>query len=491
MAAAEHIGTGANVTPISDDIVRQTPPHNLEAEQALLGAILVNNEALTHVRDTLLPEHFYEPVHGRVYEAICKLADKNEMADPVKLKPFFEHDEALKDVGGARYLVRLAASAATVINARDYAATVLDLARRRSLIMIADRLSADAYGAGADMGADDIVAEHEAALNSFLDAGTMREVDTLRSSATVADSALKMIDAARNHGISGIRTGLDGLDAILGGLKPSELTVLAGRPAMGKSALASFISDRVSKSGSVACTPVGLLFASGEMDAESNIKRALSEAIYDYERQEVPYSDMDKGALSDTDMDLVVKHAETVARQNIYWMDEPSITPARLRARARAVERRFKQDGMPLGLIVVDYLQIMQADHKTNNRTEEITSISNGLRALAKELKIPVLALSQLSRAVDQRENKRPLLSDLRESGQIEQDAATIMFAYRPEYYLQREEPELDSDKRIEWEAKMEAAKGTMEVIIAKNRGGPVGTVNLTANMTTNHFSDE
>ncbi|MFC4348275.1 replicative DNA helicase [Kordiimonas lipolytica] len=476
------------------------PPHNLEAEQALLGAILVNNEAAQKVQGFLLAEHFYEPVHGRIYESVLKLMDKNQIADPVKLKPYFENDEALTDVGGARYLVRLAASATTIINAEDYGRTIYDHAMRRALIQIGETMVNDAYDAPVDVEASEQIADAE---KQLFDLAEMGQAETgaqafskaLRTAVENIENAYKDPDS-----LSGVTTGLAALNDKIGGLHNSDLMILAGRPAMGKTALATNIAFNAAKryaddrlagippeksKGAVVC------FFSLEMSADQLAARILSDRanlVYDGP-EPIQSHKMRQGSLDQRQFEAIARAAIELEDVPLFIDDTPALTIAALRNRARRLKRQHN-----LGLVVVDYLQLLRGSGKgtaADSRVQEISEITRGLKGLAKELHVPVLALSQLSRGVEQRENKRPMLSDLRESGSIEQDADMVMFVFREEYYKEKEEPsQSDQEKHVQWQAEMENLYGKAECIIGKQRHGPVGTVHLAFEKDCTRFTD-
>ncbi|MFC3050962.1 replicative DNA helicase [Kordiimonas pumila] len=476
------------------------PPHNLEAEQALLGSILVNNEAAQKVQGFLGPEHFFEPVHGRIYESVLKLLDKNQIADPVKLKPYFENDEALTDVGGAQYLVRLAASAATIINAEDYGRTIYDLSIRRSLIHIGEDMVNNAYDSPIDEEASDQISDAE---KQLFDLAELGQAETgaqpfsraLRVAVENIENAYKDPDS-----LSGITTGLTKLNDKIGGLHNSDLVILAGRPAMGKTALATNIAfnaaerysqDRMSgvdlerSKGAVVC------FFSLEMSADQLAARILSDIANRFYDGHNPIQShaMRQGKLTQDQFEAIARAAITLEDVPLFIDDTPALTIASLRTRARRLKRQHN-----LGLIVVDYLQLLRGSNKaggSENRVQEISEITRGLKGLAKELHIPVIALSQLSRTVESRENKRPMLSDLRESGSIEQDADMVMFVFREEYYKEKDQPsESDQVKHAEWQAQMSALYGKAELIIGKQRHGPVGTIQLAFEKEFTRFSD-
>lgn len=479
------------------------PPHNLEAEQALLGAILVNNEAAQKVQGFLMAEHFFEPVHQRIFSAVLKLIDKNQIADPVKLKPFFEHDEALADVGGAAYLVRLAASAATIINAEDYGRLIYDMAIRRALIGIGETMVNDAYAADVDDEPDEQISEAEKQLFDLAemgqaDSGAVRFSKALRI-------AVDTIDAARRDpdSLSGVDTGLRGLNDKMGGMHKSDLVILAGRPAMGKTALATniaynsaerYMRDLQAGFDMERSKGAPVLFFSLEMSSDQLAARILSDIANRHyqgrtEDDRIQSHDMRQGKVSGDQFEAIARAALELEELPLFIDDTPALTIAQVRTRARRMKRQNN-----VGLIVIDYLQLLRGSGRgtaNENRVQEISEITRGLKGLAKELHVPVMALSQLSRTVEQRENKRPMLSDLRESGSIEQDADMVLFVFREEYYEEKNQPgEHETEKHLEWQAKMEQLQGKAEVIIGKQRHGPVGTVKLAFEKSSTRFSD-
>ncbi len=493
-------------TAVNDDTNRteelsyRQAPHNLEAEQALLGSILVNNEAAQKVQGFLDSEHFFEPVHSRIYESVLKLMDKNQIADPVKLKPYFENDEALQDVGGAQYLVRLAASAATIINVEDYGRTIYDLALRRSLIQIGETMVNDAYDAPVDVEASDQISDAE---KQLFDLAEMGQAETgAQSFSKAVRVAVENIENAYKDpdSLSGVTTGLTKLNDMIGGLHNSDLMILAGRPAMGKTSLATNIAynaaerymqdkeagiDLEKSKGAVVC------FYSLEMSADQLAARILSDVSNrQYDGPDpIQSHQMRQGNLDDQQFEAIARAAMILEDLPLFIDDTPALTIAGLRTRSRRLKRQHN-----LGLIVVDYLQLLRGSAKaggSENRVQEISEITRGLKGLAKELHVPVIALSQLSRNVEQRENKRPMLSDLRESGSIEQDADMVMFVFREEYYKEKDEPsQADQEKHLTWQAEMEALYGKAELVIGKQRHGPVGTVHLAFDKSSTRFSD-
>ncbi|MBM3507963.1 MAG: replicative DNA helicase [Alphaproteobacteria bacterium] len=453
-------------------------PHNTEAEQALLGAILVNNEAALKVSGFLTAEHFFEAVHGKIYEHAMTLIERGQRATPVTLKTYFERDEALSEVGGASYLVRLAGSAVGIINAEDYGRAIYDCFLRRQLIGIGEGMVNTAYDAKVDQPPVQQIETAEQSLFHLAEAG--RPEGGFKAFRESMHGALEAIESAYKSDprLIGVSTGLIDLDKMLGGLHRSDLVVLAGRPAMGKSSLATNIafyaartSARAAAGDEDAVGGAGVGFFSLEMSAEQLATRILSEATgIDSEK-------LRRGQLSNDDFVKVVTASDELSRLPFFIDDTPALSIAALRTRARRLKR---QHG--LGLVVVDYLQLIRpvgGKSSPDHRVQEISEITQSLKALAKELDLPVLALAQLSRAPEQREDKRPLLSDLRESGSIEQDADVVMFIYRDEYYLQRQEPRLDTPEHATWQEQMEKVHNVAEIIVGKQRHGPTGKVEL------------
>ena len=461
-----------------EDAYRQ-PPHNLEAEQALLGAIMVNNDACDRVTTFLTAEHFFEPVHARIYESASSLIRMGKLANPVTLKAFFENDATLKEIGGPAYLARLAASATTIINAEEYGRTIHELAQRRKLIAIGTDIVNESYDSDVENSAKAMIEKAETTLYS------LAEVDKygkgFQNFGRALTDAIDMAAAAfqRDGNLSGISTGLRDLDEKLGGLQSSDLIILAGRPAMGKTALATNIAYNVAKKfqaeylpdGSTKVKDGGLVaFFSLEMSSEQLATRIISG------QAEVSSEYIRRGKISDEEFQRLVGVARELQSLPFYIDDTGGLTIAQVSARARRLKR---QRG--LGLIIVDYLQLLAGSQRraSEGRVQEVTEITVGLKALAKELNVPIIALSQLSRQVESREDKRPQLSDLRESGSIEQDADVVMFVYREEYYLERLKPEEGSPEFLNWFEKANRAHGKAEVIIGKQRHGPTGTVEL------------
>lgn len=465
-------------------------PHNVEAEQALLGAILVNNEACDRVSSFLGPEHFYDPVHARIYEAAHTLIQAGKVATPVTLKSFFDNDETLSEIGGAAYLARLAASATTIINAEDYGRTIYELATRRQLIGIGEDMVNLAYDTPVDMAPAEQIERAEGALYEIAETG--RYGSGFMAFGTALTDAIDMAAKAfeRDGGLSGISCGLASIDQKVGGLQPSDLVILAGRPSMGKTSLATNIAYHIAKAyeaehrsdGTVEVTNGGVVaFFSLEMSAEQLATRIISE------QAEIPSEKIRRGQITEPQFHDIVRVSQELQGLPLYIDHTGGISIAQLAARARRLKR---QRG--LGVIVVDYLQLLSGSNRRANegRVQEVSEITTGLKALAKELNVPILALSQLSRQVEAREDKRPQLSDLRESGSIEQDADVVMFVFREEYYVERGEPTPGTPEYEQWQEEMDRVHGIAELIIGKQRHGPTGTVRLQFRSDVTRFAD-
>ena len=466
-------------------------PHNEEAEQALLGALLVNNRAYEKVSEFLLPDHFYGPVHGRIYGAIVNFIERGQIANPVTLKAYFERDPDLAAVGGGGYLASLAASVVTVINAEDYGRTIHTNYLRRQLIAIGEDMVNEAYRHDLEISAQDQIEEAEKQLFDLASTGDVKGgfvpiVRSVEIAITTAEAAFR-----RASSVTGVTTGLADLDRKLGGLHPSDLIILAGRPSMGKTALATNIAVNAAKaamaSNGTDGGTVGVF--SLEMSAEQLATRVLADET------KVPGDKIRRGEVRDSDFPRFIEASQMMSRLPLYIDDTPGITVGMLRTRARRLKRTNN-----LGMIVVDYLQLMRGSglNRQENRVQEISEITRGLKAVAKELAIPVVALSQLSRAVEAREDKRPQLADLRESGSIEQDADVVMFVYREQYYLERAEPsrrpeeseEKFNDRYQRWQQRLSEVHNVGECIIAKQRHGPIGTVRMHFDGQFTKFSD-
>lgn len=457
------------------------PPGNVEAEQALLGALLVNNEALAHIGDKLRAEHFLEPLHGRIFEAIGKFHDKGQIANPVTLKHYFDQDEALADIGGGAYLAKLAGAAVTVINIADYSQMVYDLALKREIIGIGEGMVNTAYTHQIDIPAQQQIEETEQKLfNLAAEGAGDKGFTALKHSIT---GAIKQAEFAKKHdGVVGITTGYIDMDKILGGFHRSDLLILAGRPSMGKTALATNLAynaglhlQQQAKEKNIPIKEAGCVgFFSLEMSSEQLSMRLLSAA------SDLNSSNIQNGRITDEEFTRLVRASNEMSSMPFFIDDTPALSISALRTRARRLKRIHN-----LQLLVIDYLQLMRGSstRASDNRVQEVSEITQGLKAIAKELDIPVIALSQLSRQVENRgtkpRDKIPQLADLRESGSIEQDADVVMFIYREEYYLAREQPQEGTPEHEAWQLEMDRAMNIAEVIIAKHRNGPVDTARL------------
>ncbi len=468
----------------SDDPHYRVLPHNMEAEQGLLGALLVNNGAFEKIGDLLRSEHFFLPVHQRIFTAINQFVERGQTASPVTLKGYFDQDADLTELGGGRYLAELAGSIVSVINVHDYAQTIHELFMRRQLIDLGEEIVNEAYEHTLDSSAVNTIEKAESNLFSLAEngeksGGFVSLRDSVLVSIEIAEKAFK----TKGH-VTGATTGLRDLDKQTGGLHPSDLIILAGRPSMGKTALATNIAyntaRRYAETGGKEGARVG--FFSLEMSSDQLATRILADVA------NISGHAIKQGDIKQEDFQNFVKASQTLSQVPLHIDDTPALSIGAVRTRARRLKRQHGLD-----FLVIDYLQLLRGSgsrQSESNRVQEVSEITRGLKAIAKELNIPVLALSQLSRMVEQREDKRPMLSDLRESGSIEQDADVVMFVYREEYYLHRAEPEVGTDKYMQWQERCERALNVGECIIAKARHGPIGTVRMHFNGHVTRFSD-
>jgi len=467
-------------------ISQRLPPSNIQAEQALLGALLANNKAYERVSEFLAPEHFADPIHGKIFAAIARRCEAGQIADPVMLRAEFEHSGVLDEVGGTAYLAQLLAAMVGIINAGDYGRAIHDAWIRRQLIDLGEVMVNRAFGAEPELDGSDQIESGEQALFDLATRGGSE--GALITFETALTRAIEIAATAhRNQGsVSGLDTGLRDLNKKMGGLHPSDLIILAGRPGMGKSGLATKIAfgaaqallanARVDSPNAMAKQTIAIF--SLEMSAEQLATRLLAEEA------RVSGDRIRRGEVNQKDFDNFVKVSREISQLPLMIDDTPALTLSALRTRCRRLKRT-----KGLGLIVIDYLQLMRpaAGTKPENRVLEISQITQGLKAIAKELAVPVLALSQLSRAVESREDKRPQLSDLRESGTIEQDADVVMFIYRDEYYMQQKEPKIIAfeneqkfhDAHQKWQNDMSSVYNKAELIIGKQRHGPTGKIDL------------
>lgn len=476
----------------------RTLPANVEAEAAFLGAVLIDNRVIEELQTPLTPLHFFEPVHGRLYERILQLLDRKAVVTPVTLRPYFEADESLKALGGVAYLARLTADGQGLLAPRELAEQIYDLALLRELISVGRNLVESAMDTSESVEPMEQIEHAEAALYKVAEgAATQNEAKSFGSATRVAIQAIEKAFNSGGH-ISGKTTGLTSVNQKIGGLHDSDLIILAGRPGMGKTSLVTNIAfntaqryvDDTVRDGMPHEKSVGapVAFFSLEMSADQLATRILAE------QSNISSEALRMGKISREDFQSLSFASQRLAELPLYIDDSPGLTIAGLRTRARRLKRRHN-----IGLVIIDYLQLLSGSGRANdNRVNEISEISRGLKTLAKELGVPVIALSQLSRAVEQRDDKRPMLSDLRESGSIEQDADMVWFVYREDYYVKATEPKFPSDtdgpdvkdKWETWRAKMEEVTGLSELIIAKQRHGATGKVRLRFEARITKFSD-
>ena len=445
-------------------------PHNLEAEQSLLGAIMLDNECFEDVSDIISPNHFFVPVNGKIFEAIHKLISQDLVADPITLRAYFEKNDDLQKIKGGRYLIQLVDSVVSVSGAEDYAKLIYDLYTRRQLIKIGENIVHEASNFRLDSNSASQIEKAEAQLYDLAMDNTRGSCLSFSDIAQTAVQTIEMAYKSENK-LIGVTSGFIDLNKKLGGLNRSDLIILAGRPSMGKTALATNIAFKVAMdkllnregSGKVA-------FFSLEMSAEQLVSRVISQESM------IPSEKIRRGEIQEEEIGRIRGLQKKLANIPLFIEDTPAMTVSSIRTRARKLQRKEGLD-----LIVIDYLQLLQGsnDRRNDNRVQEISEITRSLKGLAKELNIPIIALSQLSRAVEIRDDKRPQLADLRESGSIEQDADVVMFVYREEYYLERTKPQEGTPEFDKWYTKMQNAHNKAEVIIAKQRHGPIGTVEL------------
>jgi replicative DNA helicase len=449
---------------------------NLEAEQSILGTIILNNEYLNRVSEFLRAEHFYEPAHQKIYDQILHNIDKiNIVANQITLKQFFESDESIKSMGGANYLLVLLENASQIINIVDYAKIVYDLALKRQLVMIGEEIVINVNKQENKISAEEQIELAETHLFNLSEQGSYKSDFRNISSSLKSSLEKTLLAQKRDSHISGVSTGFSDLDKILGGMQTSDLIILAGRPSMGKTALGiniafnacKFLNENIQEKKDQKA--VG--FFSLEMSSEQLASRILSMET------SINASKFRTGQLNEYEWEAITVRSAEISKMPLFIDDTPAISISAIRTRVRRMIRKNN-----LAFLVIDYLQLIRGvtSRSAENRVQEISEITQGLKAIAKEFNIPVMALSQLSRAVEQREDKRPQLSDLRESGSIEQDADVVAFIYRESYYLERKRPpENEADKFQKWKSDMQNIVHKAEVIIAKQRNGPVGNIDL------------
>tara|TARA_X000000368_G_scaffold120290_1_gene94228 strand:- start:468 stop:1889 length:1422 start_codon:yes stop_codon:yes gene_type:complete len=453
---------------LTDNNLNKKQPSNLEAEQALLGSILVNNDIIDEVSTIINPTSFYDPAHTKIYEVIETLNNKGMIANPITLKNYFEKDNMLDEVGGTEYLVKLTRFSGSTKQATDYAKVIHEMYLRRELVVISDNLSSETLNAK-EQSAEKIIEGTEKSLFDLAERGSFSQSFLKFNQALDQTIEMATLAMKNDKGIVGVPTGLTDLDEKLGGLHKSDLVIIAGRPSMGKTALATNIAYNAAQTILSRQEKSSVAFFSLEMSSEQLSTRILSE------QARIKSDDIRRGKVTEQEINRYIETSRNIYNLPLFIDETPAITIATLSNRARRIKRLFG-----VSLIVVDYIQLMRSNsNKNEGRVQEVSEITQGLKALAKELKVPVVALSQLSRAVEQRDEKRPQLSDLRESGSIEQDADVVMFVYREAYYLENKQPKLGSIEHAEWQSKMNDVNGLADIILGKQRHGPTGTVKV------------
>ena len=445
-------------------------PCNIEAEQAVIGSILVLNEIYDEVSPIIDSQKFFDPIHAKIYETIENLISKGLLANPITLKNHFDNNEGLKELGGQEYLIKTTKFATSAKQAIDYANIVQEMHVRRELIKISENVLDEASTTSEITNSgEEIIQNAEKSLFDLAERGhfnqsIMKFESALKQTIEMAKSAYQ-----NEEGIVGVPTGLNDLDSRLGGMHKQDLIIIAGRPSMGKTALATNIAFHAAKNIEKKGVKSTVAFFSLEMSSEQLSTRILSE------QSRIRSNDIRRGKVSESEFEKFIETSKNIFELPLYIDETPAITIAAISNRSRRIKRLYG-----LELVVVDYIQLMRSGRKMEfNRVQEISEITQGLKALAKELNVPVVALSQLSRQVEQRDDKKPQLADLRESGSIEQDADVVMFVFREAYYYERKEPTLGSIEHAEWRQKMEEISNLAEIMISKQRHGPTGNVKV------------
>ena len=452
-------------------------PNNVEAEQSVIGSILVSNEIFDEINMIVTSKNFYDPMHQKIFTAIEKLIYSGMLANPITLKNYFEKEK--DEINVPDYLIKITKFSTSTRQTTEYSKLIYDLFVKRELIKMSENIIDTAKLNDLDHDGQSIIESFEKSLFDLAEKGSFS------SSLVKFDEAMKMtIEMASNafkndEGIVGVPTGLTDLDDRLGGLHKSDLLIIAGRPSMGKTALATNIAFNAAKKIQEDGRKSTIAFFSLEMSSEQLSTRILAE------QSRIKSNDIRRGRISEDQFDKFIETSKNISELPLYIDETPAITIAALSNRARRIKRLYGLD-----MVVVDYIQLMRATNFREGRVQEISEITQGLKALAKELSVPVLALSQLSRAVEQRDDKKPQLSDLRESGSIEQDADVVMFVYREAYYLERQEPRPATVEHAEWQAKMNEVSNLAEIIIGKQRHGPTGNVMLEFEAMFTKFKD-
>lgn len=464
-------------------------PNNIEAEQMLLGAILVNNDVALRVQGFLRPHHFYDPAHERIYAAVIERIEQGKTADPVWLAPYFEQDEALQKAGGGAYLVRIAASAATIINAADYARAIVDLWTLREIIATSQEMAQAAKEARPEDDPASLLQTYSERLFELEGDAGGQQGRLLHPEAMVA-GAIEHIEAARaavaEGGVSGVTSGLVDLDEKTGGFQRGDLIILAGRPGMGKTLLAMNITRAAAEAGH------GVLFVSQEMSAGQIMTRNMADMAFDG-KHPVSYGKALQGRINSEDFDRLKAVRERASALPLFISDARALTAGQVRGLARRAEQAFRKRGLTLDMVVIDYLQLMrgpEAYERQGDKYNSMGAITHALKALAGDFDLPVIALCQLNRKVEGRDNKRPILSDLRDSGNIEEDADVVIGLYREHYYASQNEPSADSAKYNEWLQARESSKWLLENLLLKGRNFETGFVKSYINLICGSIRD-
>jgi len=470
-----------NILTESSTNISRSIPINVGAEQSLLGAILSNNLALEKVEDFLEPKHFSSKINSIIFDTLKRFITNNQIADITTIKVFLENNEDFVANGGMKYLLEIAENSVSIINAKQYGELIYDLYLRRELIDVGTELVNKSYSDFQEENSNSIIEKVELELFNLTNDGEKQRgpkifTDVLSDTLDYAEKAFK-----KSSDVAVLKTALTDLDKKIGGLHKSDLIIIAGRPSMGKTAFATNIASNICMDKLNLKKKNNVLFFSLEMSSEQLATRLLSEM------SKIPSEKIRTGNISKMDFENLLKNSEKIKNLSLFIDDSPALTLSAIRSRSRRLKRK---DG--LDLIIIDYLQLISSESRNlnDNRVKEISEITRGLKAIAKEFNIPVIALSQLSRKVEDREEKRPQLADLRESGSIEQDADLVVFLYREEYYLARTEPPEGTEKHITWTDKMEKIHNIAEIIVAKNRHGPISRVRLHFNASNTKFSD-
>ena len=457
--------------------INEELPNNIEAEQSVIGSILLTNEIFDDVSLIIASKNFYDPVHRKIFEALEKLIYGGLLANPITLKNYFEKEK--DEINVPEYLVKITKFSTSSRQALEYSKLIFDLYVKRELIKISSDIIDQAKLNDLENDGKTIIENYEKSLFDLAEKGSFSSSlvkfdEAMRQTIEMATNAYK-----NEEGIVGVPTGLKDLDDRLGGLHKSDLVIIAGRPSMGKTALATNIAFNAAKKIQEIGEKSSIAFFSLEMSSEQLSTRILAE------QSRIKSNDIRRGKISEEQFDKFIETSKDISELPLYIDETPAITIAALSNRARRIKRLYGLD-----MVVIDYIQLMRASNSNNGRVQEISEITQGLKALAKELAVPVLALSQLSRAVEQRDDKKPQLSDLRESGSIEQDADVVMFVYREAYYLQGKEPRPATVEHAEWQAKMNEVSHLAELIIQKQRHGPTGNVMLEFEAMFTKFKD-